>query len=108
MDAAQGDADRYRELLQSGNGLQVANEAGDRTIVAAPLDRRLRLGPLPPEDASGQVAYARQVRLSALPVALRQLSEEEREERGLTTRAAKKEPRGETSSSAAMAAAAPR
>ena len=76
-------------------------------IVTAPLDRRLRLGPLPPEDADGEAAYAREVRLSALPLPLRQLSEEECEERGLTTRAAQHE-HAAGASAAAAATAAPR
>lgn len=75
---------RYRELLQSGNSLRLIGADGSATIVAAPLDRRVRLGPLPPADATGEVTYARQVRLAALPPALRELSEEEKEERGLT------------------------
>jgi len=75
---------RYRELLQSGNSLRLIGADGSATIVTAPLDRRLRLGPLPPADAAGEVTYARQVRLAALPPALRELSEEEKEERGLT------------------------
>ncbi|MFO1146702.1 MAG: hypothetical protein U1E33_09255, partial [Rhodospirillales bacterium] len=91
MDSARENADRYQELLQSGNGLQVVTAAGERSIVSVPIDRRLRLGPLPPEDADGEIAYAREVRLSALPLPLRQLSEEECEERGLTTRAARHE-----------------
>lgn len=106
-DSPREDTDRYRELLQSGNGLQVVTEAGERTIVTAPLDRRLRLGPLPPEDADGEVAYAREVRLSALPLPLRQLSAEEREERGLTTHAERAE-HAAGPSAVAAATAAPR
>ena len=73
------------EMLQTGNALEVTDEQGRRSVAVVPLDRRFRLGPLPPDDLAGRVAYARQIKLSALPSVLRNLSLEEQVERGLSS-----------------------
>ncbi len=104
--ADETERNRYRELLQSGNSLRLIGRDGSATVVAAPLDRPLRLGPLPPADADGEIAYARQVRLAALPPALRELSEEEKEERGLTMRTTQADPPGNAGANVTMPAMA--
>lgn len=80
-----GDRLNSLELLQFGNAVEVTNQQGARNTVVVPFDRRPRLAPLPPKDPSDRVVYARQVKLSTLPLPLRDLSEQEQRERGLSS-----------------------
>ncbi|HYN39302.1 MAG TPA: WD40 repeat domain-containing protein, partial [Rhodospirillales bacterium] len=85
------DIDHYTELLQAGNVVETSDGNGSRSTVVLPLDRRLRLGPLPPMDPAGLVSYARQTRLATLPETLRSLSDKEQQDRGLASGSANTE-----------------
>lgn len=73
---------RYLEPLQNGNALLLSVEG--ESAIAASVQRMVRLGRLPPEDAYERIAYAREARLGMLPEPLRSFNDEERKKHGLT------------------------
>lgn len=73
------------EILQLGNALELVDGQNHHSTIVVPFDRGVRLGPLPPDDPAGKVAYARETKLFTLPSVLRALSEQEEKQRGLSS-----------------------